>query len=231
MKKVLVFLMAVVITAGMAACKGDAGPEGPQGPKGDKGDQGPAGPAGTAGANGAPGSTGPKGDKGDPGSTGAQGPQGTPGAQGPQGAQGPAGTANVIYSAWLNFPASSPGYMSSGAEKTWTFGAPRVTQEVLDKGTVLAYGKATNDVYSLPLTEIFEGRLESYSIVWTLGVIRFYRKYAGAGSAPASFTSSSYAGFTAFRYVIIPGGIPAGRQAAIDYNDYEAVKKYYNLPD
>jgi hypothetical protein len=34
-----------------------------------------------------------------------------------------------------------------------------------------------------------------------------------------------------YRYVIIPGGIPNGRMAAVNYNDYEAVKAYYQLPD
>ena len=34
------------------------------------------------------------------------------------------------------------------------------------------------------------------------------------------------------RYVIVPGGAAVGgRKAAINYNDYEAVKRAYNLPD
>lgn len=51
-------------------------------------------------------------------------------------------------------------------------------------------------------------------------------------TTPATFTESAVLNnYTQFRYVIIPGGVPAGRAAAVDYSDYEAVKRYYNLPD
>jgi hypothetical protein len=33
------------------------------------------------------------------------------------------------------------------------------------------------------------------------------------------------------RYVLVPGEVAGGRKAAIDYNDYEAVKAAYNLAD
>ena len=37
--------------------------------------------------------------------------------------------------------------------------------------------------------------------------------------------------YNRLRYVIIPGNITAGGKSSLDYNDYEAVKAFYNLPD
>ena len=34
-----------------------------------------------------------------------------------------------------------------------------------------------------------------------------------------------------YRIVIVNGSTPGGRAAAIDYKDYAAVKRAYNLPD
>jgi Collagen triple helix repeat (20 copies) len=80
---VVVFTLAVFLTAcgqGPQGPKGEQGPPGPQGAKGDQGPPGPPGVAGGKGEQGQPGPQGPKGEQGPPGPQGAKGDQGPPGA-------------------------------------------------------------------------------------------------------------------------------------------------------
>jgi hypothetical protein len=82
---VVVFTLAVFLTACGQGPQGPKGEQGPPGPQGAKGDQGPPGPPGVAGAKaeqGQPGPQGPKGEQGPPGPQGAKGDQGPPGAAG-----------------------------------------------------------------------------------------------------------------------------------------------------
>lgn len=80
---VVVFTLAVFLTAcgqGPQGPKGEQGPPGPQGAKGDQGPPGPPGVSGAKGEQGQPGPQGPKGEQGPPGPQGAKGDQGPPGA-------------------------------------------------------------------------------------------------------------------------------------------------------
>jgi hypothetical protein len=79
---VVVFTLAVFLSACGQGQQGPKGEQGPPGPQGAKGDQGPPGPPGVAGA---------KGEQGQPGPQGPQGEQGPPGPQGGKGDQGPPG--------------------------------------------------------------------------------------------------------------------------------------------
>jgi hypothetical protein len=79
---VVVFTLAVFLSACGQGQQGPKGEQGPPGPQGAKGDQGPPGPPGVAGA---------KGEQGQPGPQGPQGEQGPPGPQGGKGEQGPPG--------------------------------------------------------------------------------------------------------------------------------------------
>ena len=160
--------------------------------KGEKGDIGPAGPTGTNGANGATGTTG---------------------AIGATGATGATGTANVSYSDWINitFVGSSNNYIVN-------IPAPKLTQEILDKGDVHVYWKIGSSIYYLPYSQTLGSTTYTIFQIFTVGNIKLTSSYAVSSA-------------TAIRYVIIPGGIAGGRKAAVDYADYDAVKKYYNLPN
>src|SRR5215472_17243124 len=79
---VVVFTLAIFLSACGQGQQGPRGEQGPPGPQGGKGDQGPPGPPGVAGA---------KGEQGQPGPQGPKGEQGPPGPQGAKGEQGPAG--------------------------------------------------------------------------------------------------------------------------------------------
>jgi hypothetical protein len=83
---VVIFTLAVFLSACGQGQQGPKGEQGPPGPQGAKGDQGPPGPPGVAGAKGEQGQPGPQGPKGE---QGPPGPQGAKGDQGPAGAPGP----------------------------------------------------------------------------------------------------------------------------------------------
>lgn len=150
---------------------------------------------------------GDPGPKGDTGATGATGPAG------PVGPAGPTGTANVEYSPWISttFTGSSGSYIGN-------ITATPITQAVLDKADIRVYWNEGGRVLSLPYAEVVG------STAYTV----HQRIYVGRIELKASYALSTQQ----FRYVIIPGGVPvSGRLATIDYTDYEAVKKAFNIPD
>jgi Collagen triple helix repeat (20 copies) len=147
------FLKAAILIATIIisnACKGPAG------------DPGPAGKDGANGQNGANGAAG------------SMGAQGVSGANGTPGVTGATGTANVIYGTWqdmsnpdfwykLGAPETGGSNNGGGSGNVFAklgfgcdFYAP-ITQDILDKGQVLVYGKFRPDrndnrVYFLPFT-------------------------------------------------------------------------------
>jgi hypothetical protein len=187
---------------------------------------------------------GEKGDVGPIGTTGANGVAGPTGANGAVGAVGATGTANVIYGTWQdmnnsNFwyklgASNTTGGANNGGGNTNVFSgygwgcdinAP-ITQDILDKGQVFVYGKfassiGDNRVYLLPNT--FWGNW------YTQVKIYLQTIYDQAKTVPTTYNPSGF--LCIFRYIVIPGGVAGGRKANVDYNDYEAVKKVYNIKD
>lgn len=147
---------------------------------------------------------------------GPQGDVGPAGTNGVNGTNGKDGNANVVQ---ITFGEKT----HSGTELTYTLTG--ITQAQLNGSAYFTYVRPNNSFwYSLPGT--------------TSGGSREYRTYVDAtGSAAPRLLISRVAGsgsevFSTTRIVIIPAGVLVnGRQAAIDFNDYEAVKKAYNLPD
>ncbi len=202
-------LLFSVFTLSISCSK--TGPVGPQGP------QGPAGPTGA---------------------TGSQGPAGTNGATGPQ---GPAGTANVIYSAWFTPSVYTVTTVFGIINLNYNMAASGITQAILDNGAVLTYGKLngynpslwpTNQVGKLPI-------IINYQIGTTTN-IDTWSAYATVGNLRINLVSSTNAYTTdaainhshSFRYIIIPGGVAGARQSPPpDYNNYDAVCKYYGIPE
>ena len=168
------------------------------------------------------------GDDGDPG---PQGPQGEQGVEGPQGEQGEPGTANVIYSDWI--PSGFPdGFLT---EKEFNIFLPDDLPFNGFTDVLLVFGR-TNDndnafVRPLPYSDLSAGLYYSY----------FFRGNIDEDIDPSiriigrDDNGGFLNFFISFRYVIIPGGVEAvsdGRvKAPVDYNNYEAVKSYYNIPN
>jgi hypothetical protein len=170
--------------------------------------------------------------KGDTGPEGPQGEQGAPGPQGPQGPQGPPGTANVIYSDWLDVQFGTVDGLEDFLAAV--IQAPEITQDIVDKGEVKVYWNLnTADepwVVSLPYTDngLFFG--PTYMDVTSTPLIvpeqiEIYSKYN-----LGTFEDNGKTYFQ-YRYIVIPGGTAANGRSAINWNDYNAVKKYLNLKD
>jgi hypothetical protein len=164
--------------------------------------EGPAGPAGPAGPNGAPG----------------------PG--GPSGPAGPPGTANVIYSEWLDITYDTVN--NTAGETVFyvdTIQAPKLDAAMLANGEIKVYFNwgtaAAPSVEALPLTDlIFLQGLNIYPTFET-GVITL------VANADASTATGDAGKIRQYRYVLIPGGVPALK--APDWNNYPAVKSYLKL--
>jgi hypothetical protein len=187
-----------------------------------------------------------KGEKGDVGPAGTAGVAGPTGANGAVGVAGPTGTANVIYGSWIDMNVAGYWYKlgsaNTGGGNTnnnsygWgaDFAAP-ITQDILDKGVVLVYGKyysgsSDKKVYLLPGTAYFGQYVTTeLNIVLNRVYIQQVWSYKDVSLVPTSYSPSNY--LSQFRYIIIPGSVAGGRKAAVDYSDYEAVKAYYGLKD
>lgn len=161
------------------------------------------------------GPEGPKGDTGAPGpagTAGPEGPAGPAGATGPQGPKGDTGNANVIQ---ITYGSRT----HSGAEISYNL--TDVTIEQVNSSAFFCYVNVSGFWYALPgnVTSAFS-----------------YRTFARSSGASQFFinrlTGTGNQTFTSTRIVLIPASdLRNGRQAAVDFNNYEAVKKHYNLPD
>jgi hypothetical protein len=175
------------------------------------------------------------GDQGPPGSKGEQGTQGETGAaggngeQGAQGSQGETGTANVIYSDWFSADFGENPILSPGASDN--FNVDEFTQEIKDNGLIIVYSRRDlgqgYSYFTLPYTRYFSTNQHFSS--------RFFayndRINISVTSVNGSDIISSY--LTEFRYIIVPGGIPAsGKNLALDYKNlsYQELCNHFNIP-
>jgi hypothetical protein len=189
----------------------------------------------SCGKDGAVGPTGATGATGPQGVAGTNGTNGSAGATGAVGATGATGTANVIYSDWITPSA----YTKDTVFNTYHFyadiPASKITQSILDNGTVLVFGKLdgynpsiwpTTQISALPITITYQLGAGTYSDFWsslvTLGNVRIdfvdnQNYYSGISNAHQ------------FRYVIIPGGVHT--LGSINPKNYNQVKQALHLPD
>lgn len=89
----------------------------------------------------------------------------------------------------------------------------------MDKGDVRVYLKGTTLVFPLPYTDTD-----------SLGRVTLHLDFAIGVGRIVLFTTAQIPP-QQFRYVLTPGGVSSGRYAAIDFNNYEAVKKEFDLKD
>jgi hypothetical protein len=171
--------------------------------------------------------TGPTGPAG---ATGPAGPAGAAGTAGATGSAGAAGTANVIYSAWLD-AAYLPDTVHVGTVIDtvgfYTIAAvPKLTASILASGEIKCYfnfGTAASPlVVPLPYIDIVNSGI-SLTPVFYLSTIEI------DANANASTQGTGTAKQFQWRYILIPGGTAA--RSAINWNNYEEVKKYLNLKD
>jgi hypothetical protein len=185
--------------------------------------------AASCGKNGAVGPIGPAGP------TGPTGPTGPAGTNGTAGATGATGSANVIYSDWITPATYTKDTIFSTYHFFYNIAASKITQAILDNGTVVVYGRLngyttliwpTNQVSPLPISVIYQLGSITYTDTWsslvTLGNIKIdfsndKNYYIGISNAHS------------FRYIIIPGGVLT--LGSINPKNYYQVKQALHLPD
>ena len=161
-----------------------------------------------------------KGDPGENGAAGAAGPTGPTGPIGSQGPQGVAGNANVVqYS-----------YTSATFTGNKSYNVPGLTQGKLDSSLVLAYYIPENSIAWYPVGGAGHNALYStryYLLPTTFYVNVLTPDHKKLYPLPVTFLK--------FRVIVAPASsiINVGRQGLpqLDVNDYEAVRKYYGLPE
>lgn len=142
-----------------------------------------------------------------------------------QGPAGPAGTANVQYSGWnyaTNFRDTTA---DNSAFHAGDLAAPALTQTMLDNATFQIYFTFGGGVYTLPYTSYAGGKLNTMSYFPRVGHFIITRFTADNSNSVPLSTILQY------RYVIIPGGVNIGLNNHPDLKDYEAVRKFYRIPD
>jgi hypothetical protein len=150
-----------------------------------------------------------------------------------KGDDGPPGTANVKYSEW--FTAST--WQKDTIFGAWGFNhvkdAPGITQQILDNGTLLTFGKLkgynpavwkTDEVGQLPITITYhQGGVtnDTWSATGAPGKLKI--RFINDRNIYTSIANTHQ-----FRYIIIPGGLPAGRGVSLNYED---ICRMYNIPE
>jgi hypothetical protein len=177
-------------------------------------------------------SCGKDGAVGPQGPAGPAGPAGTTGVAGPTGATG---TANVIYSAWTTPSTYTKTTQFGTVEFSANITASKITQDILDNGTVLVFGKLdgytttiwpTNQVAQLPIVINYQSgstaEIDTWSALVTLGNVQI---------ALENNTNiyGSISNLHQFRYIIIPGGVQT--LGSINPKNYNEVKQALHLPD
>ncbi|WP_273568791.1 collagen-like triple helix repeat-containing protein [Maribacter halichondriae] len=165
---------------------------------------------------------GPIGPIGPQGPTGADGLDGLNGATGEK---GETGSVNIIYSLWYE---ADWGIVNDDYAEFF-IDAPEITQEIIDTGLVLAYGKTTGGQFSLlPTTRFNTSTIESYLVAvdepGTLKIMIRETNNQVLGTPELSM----------FRYVVIPYGMPvSGKSATIDFSKmtYEEIAAHFDIPD
>ncbi len=153
------------------------------------------------------------GPQGDPGAQGAQGPAG---AQGPTGATGPQGQAGNADVRQITF-GSQTWANTAGISVTLTLNG--INQEMAEKSAFFTYLKSTS-WYPVPGEVSSYGEFRTY--LTPLSNSTLYIKRVTTGLA---LTASGV------RVVVIPANVLSNARQAVDFSNYEAVKKAYNLPD
>ncbi len=180
-------------------------------------------------------SCGKDGAVGPQGPAGTTGPTGATGQAGQTGATGATGTANVIYSDWVTPPTYAQSTIFGTVHFDASITASAITQDILDKGTVLVYGKLdgytptiwpTDQVGQLPIVVTYQLSSVTYTDTWSANVT--------LGNIQIDFVDNLnfYTGISnlhQFRYVIIPGGVHT--LGSLNPKNYNEIKNAFHLPD
>ncbi|KKN78011.1 hypothetical protein LCGC14_0354410 [marine sediment metagenome] len=189
--------------------------------------------------DGKDGAIGPAGAQGEQGVAGSDGVDGADGVDGEDGEDGATGTANVIYSDWIDSEFDANINTTSAS---FTIDAPSMTQEFIDTGVILVFGKSKpnpvsfdTDVYGLPI--VFGASLQQS---------HYFRAEAAEEldivvAANEQGENVGVPFFGEYRYVLIPGEVEASngigglgsKTATLDYTkmSYEEVTAHFGIEE
>ena len=150
-----------------------------------------------------------------------------------KGDDGPAGTANVKYSEWYT---PSP-YKKDTVFGSWGFSYTKdvaeINQDILDKGSVLTFGKMTgynslvwpvDQVGQLPVNITYmQGGVTTDTWSATASVGKLKIRFVNDRNIYTSIATTHQ-----FRYIIIPGGVPMTGRSSLNYKD---ICRMYNIPE
>ena len=157
---------------------------------------------------------------------GDTGPAGPTGPTGPQGLKGDSASANIIYSDWLDVSYNADTVHSDGIIDTIGFyadiKATKLTSSVVSGGEIKVYvNLGSSDsaaVLPLPYLDIYSGA--SISPQFYVGDIYLYSNISAGTYTQGGKKHQQY------RYVLIPGSVPASARPQIDWKNYDQVKKF-----
>ena len=139
--------------------------------------------------------------------------------------KGPAGTANVQYSGW-NYASNIRDTTVDGSSLVIAdLSAPAITQAILDNASIQMYLDFGAGVFPMPYTSNAGGKESTISYLPMPGRILISR-FTADNSASISLST-----LIQYRYVIIPGSVNIGLNNHVNLKDYEAVRKFYRIPD
>ncbi len=196
------------------------------------------------------GAVGPQGATGAAGVDGQDGTDGADGQDGTDGADGQDGNANVMSFDWFIPPSYT---LTTGFGDIrlldYDHAATEITQEIIDTGVVLVYGKLNgynqsiwpnNQVSLMPIVLMYDMdpvEIDTWTAILSVGNIRIRFINSNNRYNTVNITHQ-------FRYVIIPSsGSTSGRIAdftrvtlendlaelGVDINSYDQVAAYYGL--
>ena len=164
---------------------------------------------------------------------GAAGKDGSNGTNGTNGTNGQTGTANVIYSNWINQNWNSSDLPTS---KWMSIPEARITSTFFDNGgsILMFYRFQTSTIYPMPYQETNWKVIRKF-VVFVPGFIS--ARLESTAPQPIPNDANTYTeGLTVpqFKYVLIPGGVPANRGTnSPEYNkmSYHEICTKFNIPE
>ena len=137
---------------------------------------------------------------------------------GPAGEDGKDGNANVVSS---SITSGSWSFVSPSWSQSFTYSA--ITQDILDNGAVLVYVASGVNYYQLPYTFYpTSSYSRTYNYVHYLGGLKVY--------VTDSDLNTPQPGTLEFKVVVIEASFLM-KNPNVDLNNYQAVKKAFNLAD
>lgn len=140
---------------------------------------------------------------------------------GPAGKNGTDGNANVQSTGEINLASLTWAYQAAGDAYVTVYPMAAATQDVVDKGLVMAYIKTTDGWAALPFSAVM---YDTDNITFEVinGAVRFYYR----GNDQSTTTVDPSITTLIVRIVIIPAQI---KKPHVDHYSYEEVKTAYHL--